>query len=143
MSDQVTNTLDYRGKIITFSVVRDSNVPNLDLWYISAQIDGLLKPLKSKFLTPPSRQRNMELARSKDSAQEYLDTIYEGIRDSAKANCEFLSVDLDMIEIMWYSGGQVEIEQDTQLLILTKSLIDNLLDKSKETEVELMEAGFL
>lgn len=141
----VTDTLEYKGKKVKFSLHKfeaDKSKKNVAmLWYIDAQVEGFKKPFQSKMFTSVFARDRYEEAKKLNDPQEYLNALFRDADKIMAAKCELLTVDLDSISIMWYCDGTVQLETDTNLVTMVKSLIDHLdQDVSK---LVLTNSGFL
>lgn len=140
MTDVVTNVIEYNGKKITFELKRYEK-PNSLLWFIEAHIHGFKKPFQSKMITSIFARDKYEQAKLETTQEAYLNKLIEDIDKIMLTKAELLTVDLDTVSIMWYCDGRVQIEEDKNLLVDIKKLIDHLdQDVSKFV---LTNSGFL
>ena len=140
----VTDTVEYKGKKIKFALKKftppkDKNVSLL--WYIEAWVDGFKKPFESKLITSIFARDAYEKAKELTDPQDYINALFSEAKRVEGTTCELLSADLDSVSIMWYLGGTVQVETDTNLVTMIKKLIDNL--DQDISQLVLKNSGFL
>lgn len=143
----VSNTVTYRHHEIKFSMERDAKLPNgqpLPLWYIKAEVTGFLKPFKSMFLESVFYREGAEKSKELGNPQELLDSFVANVKAERESNAEVLNVTLDSVSVMWYSDGNVAIEDNSSLITLIKNLIDQIYSDNKdEVREQLKQDGWM